>query len=67
MVGISQAELDKTLAGTREHPVPPSSQPEEGTGGFRKFAALRGKEFSGPSPCAITQDELDRLLGGKNP
>jgi hypothetical protein len=60
MVDISQAELDKAFAGIREEP--PSPAPLPGGPGLRKFSAPGGKEFSGPSLCALTQDELDRLL-----
>jgi hypothetical protein len=32
---------------------------------FLKFAALYSKSFSNDSSCALTQDELDRVLGNR--
>jgi hypothetical protein len=64
MVGISQPELDRILAGVLEKPPASGAEPACRAPKFRKFSARRDKKISSPSPCAVSQDELDRLLGG---
>lgn len=63
---ISQAELDRTLAGREDAVSSGPSNPAVPAAGLRKFSALYNKKFP-HSPCVITQDELDRtLLKGKS-
>jgi hypothetical protein len=62
MTGISQLELDKAFAGEEKGASSGFFIPATPVPGFRKFSALYNKKFPG-NPCAITQDELDRILG----
>ncbi|MDR2135790.1 MAG: hypothetical protein LBO76_04155 [Treponema sp.] len=61
MDGISQSELDTILATGRKEALSEAPRPEIPAPRRRAASGRRGKKS--PS-CAITQDELNRILSG---
>jgi hypothetical protein len=67
MAAVSQKDIDRAMAvGTK---IGGASGDAASAGAknprLRKFAGLYKKNFSGDNSCALTQDELDRVLGEK--
>jgi hypothetical protein len=60
MTAVSQKELDKIAS------IPsPVETGSPAAPAFRKFAALYNKKFTSDDSCALTQDEVDRVLATK--
>jgi hypothetical protein len=66
MAAVSQKELDKVVATNTKTGKAGGAADAPKNPRMRKFAGLYNKSFSSDNSCALTQDELDRVLGTKS-
>jgi hypothetical protein len=64
MAAVSQKEIEKVMSSGDSARAPDAPAPTNPR--MRKFAGLYNKSFSSDNSCALSQDELDRVLGKKN-